>query len=104
VALITMKGESEGLPYRNPGEIEHEIPEPYRGRVVVFRPRHRPQISFVERRWPALRAMMELGRLRAREVLLGEVHPETEARAEGTALTLLAARILLRRQSRRPRR
>jgi predicted acylesterase/phospholipase RssA len=101
VALITMKGESEGLPYRNPSEIEHEIPAPYRDRVVVFRPRHRPQISFVERRWPALRQMMELGRLRAREVLLGEVHPETEARAEGTALTLLLARILLRRRSRR---
>ena len=100
VVLITMKGESEGPPYRNPGEIEHEIPAPYRGRVVVIRPRHRMPISFVERRWPALRATIELGRLRAREVLLGEVHPETEARAEGTALTLLIARLLLRRRGR----
>ena len=100
VVLITMKGESEGLPYRNPGEIEHEIPAPYRDRVVVIRPRHRPPMSWVERRWPEIRETIELGRLRAREVLLGEVHPETEARAEGTALTLLLARILLRRRSR----
>jgi predicted acylesterase/phospholipase RssA len=98
VALITMKGESEGLPYRNPGEVEHEIPAPYRDRVVVIRPRHRLPMSWVERRWPVLRETIELGRLRAREVLLGEVHPETEARAAGTALTLLIARLLLRRR------
>jgi predicted acylesterase/phospholipase RssA len=98
VVLITMKGESEGLPYRNPGEIEHEIPEPYRDRLVVIRPRHRLPMSWVERRWPALRETIELGRLRAREVLLGEVHPETEARAAGTALTLLIARLLVRRR------
>lgn len=100
VVLVTMKGESEGLLYRNPTEIEHVIPEQYRDRVVVIRPRHRLPIGFVERRWPILRETIEIGRLRAREVLLGEVHPETEARAEGTALTLLLARILLRRQSR----
>ena len=104
VVLVTMKGESEGLPYRNPGEIEHEIPAAYRDRVVVIRPRHRLPMSWLERRWPALRATIELGRLRAREVLLGEVHPETEARAAGTALTLLLARILLRRRPRQPRR
>jgi predicted acylesterase/phospholipase RssA len=101
VVLITMKGESEGLPYRNPGEIEHEIPAPYRDRVVVIRPRHRLPMAWVERRWPALRETIELGRLRAREVLLGEVHPETEARAAGTALTMLIARLVLRRRSSR---
>lgn len=96
-----MKGESEGLPYRSPNEIEHEIPAPYRDRVVVIRPRHRLPIHFLERRWPALRMTIELGRLRAREVLLGEVHPATEVRPEGMALSLLAAKIILRR--RRPR-
>lgn len=100
VALITMKGESEGPLYRNPGEIEHEIPAPYRDRVVVVRPRHRLPMGFVERRWPALRATIELGRLRAREVLLGEAHPETEARADGMAVSLLLAKVLLRRRSR----
>ncbi|MFL6196326.1 MAG: patatin-like phospholipase family protein [Thermoanaerobaculia bacterium] len=98
VVLITMKGESEGLPYRSPREIEHEIPARYRDRVVAIRPRHRLPMSWVERRWPALRETIELGRLRAREVLLGEVHPETEARAAGTALTLVIARLLLRRR------
>jgi predicted acylesterase/phospholipase RssA len=98
VVLVTMKGESEGLPYRSPREIEHEIPARYRDRVVVIRPRHRMPISWFERRWPPLRETIELGRLRAREVLLGEVHPETEARAAGTALTLLVARLLLRRR------
>jgi predicted acylesterase/phospholipase RssA len=97
VVLITMKGESEGLPYRNPGEFEHEIPASYRDRVVVIRPRHRLPMGFVERRWPAVRVTIELGRLRAREVLLGEVHPETEARAARTALTLLISRLVLRR-------
>ncbi len=100
VVLITMKGESEGPLYRSPREIEHEIPEPYRDRVVVIRPRHRLPVPFVERRWASLRSTIELGRLRAREVLLGEVHPETEARAEGVALTILLARLILRRRRR----
>ncbi|HEX3129317.1 MAG TPA: hypothetical protein VH394_18425, partial [Thermoanaerobaculia bacterium] len=73
----------------------------YRDRVVVIRPRHRLPMSWLERRWPVLRNTIELGRLRAREVLLGEAHPETEARAAGTALTLLLARLLLRRRSTR---
>jgi predicted acylesterase/phospholipase RssA len=101
VVLITMKGESEGLPYRSPVDIEHEIPAPYRDRVVVIRPRHRLPMSWLERRWPVLRGTIELGRLRAREVLLGEVHPETEARAEGVALTILLAKLLRRHRRNR---
>ena len=101
VVLITMKGESEGLPYRNPNEVDYEIPEPHRDRVVVIRPRHRLPMSWLERRWPNLRATIELGRLRAREVLLGEAHPETEIRPEGMALTLVLAKVVLWR--RRPR-
>jgi len=95
VVLVTMKGESEGLLYRNPREIEHEIPSEYRDRMAVIRPRHRLATPFLERRWPALVAAIELGRLRAREVLLGEVHPETDVRPDGVAPSVLLARLIL---------
>lgn len=89
--VITMKGESEGALYRSPQDTEHVIPEPYRDRVVVIRPRHRLPIAFVERRWEALHPIMDLGRLRAREVLLGETHPETEIRAPGRSPSVILA-------------
>lgn len=92
VVLLAMKGESEGLPNRNPREIEHVVPPEYRDRLVIIRSRHRLPVAFLERRWPPLLRTIEIGRLRAREVLLGEVHPETEARAEGTAVTVRVAR------------
>lgn len=95
VVLATMKGESEGLPNRNPREIEHAVGPEYRDRLIVIRPRHRLPTSFLERRWPALVQAIELGRLRAREVLLGEVHPATEIRVDRIAPTLLVARLLL---------
>ena len=95
VVLATMKGESEGLPNRNPREIEHVVGPEYRDRLIVIRPRHRLPTSFLERRWPALVQAIELGRLRAREVLLGEVHPATEIRLDRVAPTLLVARLLL---------
>jgi len=94
VVLVTMKGESEGEIYRSPRETEHVIPAGLRDRVVVIRPRHRLPLSFTEKRWPVLRGVIELGRLRAREVLLGERHPETDARAAGTSPTVLLARFL----------
>jgi len=94
VVLVTMKGESEGEIYRSPRETEHVIPAGLRDRVVVIRPRHRLPLSFTEKRWPVLRGIVELGRLRAREVLLGERHPETDARAAGTSPTVLLARFL----------
>jgi len=97
VILITMKGESEGGLYRNPHEPDHVIPPPYRERMVVIRPRHRLPCVFTERRWEMLRATMDLGRLRAREVILGETHSETEARAELGALDLLLRRLLMTR-------
>jgi predicted patatin/cPLA2 family phospholipase len=97
VVLATMKGESEGPPYRNAQEPDHVIPSPFRERMVVIRPRHRLPAAFVERRWPVLRQTMELGRLRAREVLLGESHPETEARGEVGALSSALSRLLLTR-------
>lgn len=105
VVLVTMKGESEGLPYRNPREVEHEIPPAFRDRLVVIRPRHRLPTPFLERRWPVLVQAIELGRLRAREVLLGEVHPATGIRADRIAPSVLLARLLLGgwRPANRPR-
>jgi predicted acylesterase/phospholipase RssA len=93
VVMVTMKGESEGEIYRSPRETEHIIPDRWRDRVVVIRPRHRLPLSFTERRWPALRDTIELGRLRAREVLLGERHPETDVRAAGVSPTLFLSRL-----------
>ena len=101
VILVAVKGESEGGLYRNPGNTDHQIPPAYRDSVVVIRPRHRLPFSFTERRLPALEKLMDLGYLRAREVLLGERYDETEIRAEGEAPTLRIAR-LLRGLSRKP--
>jgi predicted acylesterase/phospholipase RssA len=85
VVAVTMKGESEGGLYRGPRDTDHVVPPELRNRLVVIRPRHRMPISFVERRWPVLLQTIELGRLRTREVLLGESHPETEIRAPGVS-------------------
>ncbi len=83
VVLITHKGESEGGLYRNPQDCNHVIPSPYRERTVVLRPRHCVPATFTERRWPVLLQTMEVGRLRAREVLLGEPHPEIDVLPRG---------------------
>jgi predicted patatin/cPLA2 family phospholipase len=94
VVLVTMKGESEGNLYRNPHDPEHVIPPRFRERTVVIRPRHRLPAAFTERRWPVLRQTMDLGRLRAREVLLGERYAETEMRGDPGAASVLLARLL----------
>jgi hypothetical protein len=75
---MASKGESEGGMYRHVHDEEHVIPAELASRVVVIRPRQRLPIRFVERRLEKLAPIAELGRLRAREVLLGESHPETE--------------------------
>ncbi|HVS31521.1 MAG TPA: patatin-like phospholipase family protein [Thermoanaerobaculia bacterium] len=93
VVLLGAKGESEGGLYRNPNDFDHVIPAPYRERVVVIRPRHRLPLGFVERRWQKLKPFTDVGRLRAREVLLGERHPETDVSAGGPALTVRASRL-----------
>lgn len=97
VILVHMKGESEGLLYRNAREPDHEIPAPLRERIVVIRPRHRLPCAFTERRWEMLRATMDIGRLRAREVLLGERHEETEASGDPKALSAVVGRLLMTR-------
>jgi len=85
VVLMTVKGESEGGIYKSAFDTEHEIPASLATRVVVIRPRHRLPYGFLERRWEKLTELIHLGDLRAREVLLGERHPETDIRAGGAA-------------------
>lgn len=97
VVLMHMRGESEGGLCRNARDIDHEIPAEFRDRCVVIRPRHRMPVRFAERRWARLRVIMEVGRLRAREVLVGESHPETQVRAEGMAPTARLVSLLPRR-------
>jgi len=89
VVVLATKGESEGGLFRSPRDPEHRPPADLADRMVVLRPRHRLPIGFVERDWNVVVRTMEIGRLRAREVLLGERHPETDARAEGRAPTAI---------------
>ncbi|HSS76569.1 MAG TPA: patatin-like phospholipase family protein [Thermoanaerobaculia bacterium] len=95
VVLVTMKGESEGLPYRNGHDPLHEIPSPFRERTVVIRPRHRLPCAWTERRWPVLAQIIEIGRLRAREVILGETHPECQLRGEMNPIKKVISRFLM---------
>jgi len=74
------RGERGGA-LRTPGDPDHVIPAPWAERTVVIRHRHRLPCAWVESRWEMLRSTIDLGRLRAREVLLAESHPETEVRA-----------------------
>lgn len=84
VIVMASKGESEGGLYRNPDDVDHVIRDE---RVIVIRPRHRMPLGFVERRWSRLSLIADLGALRAREVLLGERHPECDLAARGPAPT-----------------
>ena len=85
VVLMSSKGESEGGLNRSPDDSEHVIPDEYRDRVIVIRPRHRMPLGFVELRWEKLVSIADLGALRAREVLLGERHAQCELAAKGRA-------------------
>jgi predicted acylesterase/phospholipase RssA len=93
VVLMPMKGESEGGIYKSTADVDHVIPSRYRDRVVVIRPRHRLPVSFTERRWEKLAELIRVGDLRAREVLLGERHPETDLRAAGESPSLRLLRL-----------
>jgi NTE family protein len=97
VVVVTQKGESEGLPFRNPRDPEHRIAAERRERTIVIRPRHRLPAAFTERRWPVLARTIDLGRLRTREILLGEHHPETAVRYEGNRLVSLFSRLVMTR-------
>ena len=50
-------------------------------------------LAFVERRWTKLAPIAELGRLRAREVLLGERHAYCDLAARGPAPTAYVSAI-----------
>jgi len=94
VVLMASKGESEGGLHRHVRDADHVIPAEFASRVVVIRPRHRLPIRFVERRVEKLAPIAELGRLRAREVLLGESHPQTElVAARGPAPSAYVTRL-----------
>ncbi|HTQ79850.1 MAG TPA: patatin-like phospholipase family protein [Thermoanaerobaculia bacterium] len=97
LVLLTMKGESEGGLFKGPYDTDHVLPPEVAERTVVIRPRHRLPIRFAETRWEPIVRLMDLGRLRAREVLLGERHPETDLCARGTAPSALFTRFLKRR-------
>src|SRR5207253_484726 len=96
VVLIAQKGESEGGLFKNAGDTEHLIAEPYRSRVVVIRPRHRMPIAFTEKSWTALEPFVRVGYLRTREILLGEAHAETQVRAAGEAPSAKLSRLVRR--------
>jgi predicted acylesterase/phospholipase RssA len=98
VVLMTMKGESEGGLYRHRDDWEHVITDE---RVIVIRPRHRLPLGFIERRWPKLAPIADLGALRAREVLLGERHSECDLAARGPAPTAYISAIRKMLKSRR---
>ncbi|HEV7667144.1 MAG TPA: patatin-like phospholipase family protein [Thermoanaerobaculia bacterium] len=100
VVVFANKGESEGGLCRSPRDSEHLPPADLARKMVVLRPRHRLSIGFVERDWNVVARTMEVGRLRAREVLLDERHPETDVRAEGRAPTAILAGLLLGRRRR----
>ena len=102
VVLMSAKGESEGGLYRSTDDFNHEIAPQYRDRVVVIRPRHRMPLSFVERRWHKLAPIADLGALRAREVLLGERHPQTDLAARGLAPSAYFSRVWTRLRRARP--
>jgi predicted acylesterase/phospholipase RssA len=82
VVIVAQKGESEGGLFKRKGDYDHVVSDP---RVLVIRPRHRLPVSFTERRWEPLAQLSRVGYLRARELLLGEEHPETHLRAKGEA-------------------
>ncbi len=100
VVLLSNKGESEGGLARSPKDTDHRPPPELIDRMVILRPRHRLPIGFVERDWSTITRTFELGRLRARELLLGERHPETDVRAPGRAPTAFLADFLTRRRRR----
>jgi predicted acylesterase/phospholipase RssA len=92
VVVVAQKGESEGGLFKRRGDYDHVVGDE---RVIVIRPRHRLPIGFTEKRWEVLEGLVRLGRLRAREELLGEEHAETHlVRAPGEAPSALIRRFV----------
>jgi predicted acylesterase/phospholipase RssA len=99
VIVISQKGECEGGLFRNIDEPDHLIPEPFRERTVVIRPRHPLDVSFTERRWSVLSLVADQGAARAREILLGQTPSGPVACRHGVGPVLYLTR--LRRMARR---
>ena len=72
VVVLSQKGVCEGGLFRHIDDPDHVIPARHRQNVVVIRPLHMLDLAFLERRWPQLAAVADLGALRAHDVLLGE--------------------------------
>lgn len=71
VVVMSQKGECEGGLFRHMNDPDHVVPERYRDRVIVIRPRHRLELKFADRRWHRLAEIADLGAMRAAEVLKG---------------------------------
>ncbi|HSN67793.1 MAG TPA: patatin-like phospholipase family protein, partial [Thermoanaerobaculia bacterium] len=93
VVLIAPKGESEGGIFRNFTDFDHVIPDALSERVIVIRPKHHLPCGFADRDWHQLRRVADIGRARAREVLLGESHADlSEIRGSGFSPLLATAK------------
>jgi predicted acylesterase/phospholipase RssA len=109
VVVLAVRAESEGGLAKSALDPDHRIPEPFRRRTVVVRPRFPLAAAFAERRWPVVARLMDDGRRRAREVLTGEPplpppapDPRPGDRRPTAALAAAAlARAVRRRASRR---
>lgn len=106
VVIVSINGESAGGLFRNPREVDHEVPSRFADRVLAIRPRHRLPVFFIEWRWPQLEDAMNLGYLRAREVLMGEHHPRCSNHSRSIEPVRAALRLAtkVRMQSRSLRR
>jgi predicted acylesterase/phospholipase RssA len=96
VLIVSVNGESAGGMFRNPMDVDHQIPSTLADRVATIRPRHKVSVQFVDRRWERLEETMNLGYLRARELLLGERHPATHIRGRTLEPIRTTLRLALR--------
>ena len=69
VVMMNNKGEAEGGLQRRLGAPEHAVPPEYRDRLIVIRPRQRLPIRFLERRWPYIARVADMGRARVSELV-----------------------------------
>lgn len=76
VIAMAPGAEEDGGIFRNLDDWDHAIPQEYQDRVILIRPRRRLPCGFTENEWETLELTMNIGYARAREVLLGEHHPE----------------------------
>jgi predicted acylesterase/phospholipase RssA len=93
VVILSQKGECEGGLYRNPGEPDHEIPTELRDRVIVIRPAHRLDVSFVERNWRLLSKLADDGAARATDILFDRTGDDPGVCDHGKSATWYLTRV-----------